>query len=151
MERPVATALGRREPDLVARRGPCQSLSARPALREDRLLAISIDERDGTAVVSELRMVEKGDDIASRRDARVADPARRLVENFACRKLQPVVPSGGANESDALAVRRPGGVDDVFEEIAGGAARQRCGAENSPMSVAGGLEDVRQDQHLARL
>ncbi len=150
MERPVAPAFGRREPDLLARGGPGQSLRARPARREGRLLAVSVDERDGAGVVSELRMIEERDEVALGRDPRVTDPPRRLVEDLARRKLQPVTPSGSAHESDALAVGRPGGVDDVFEEISGGAARQGRGSQNAPVGVSGGREDVRQDQHLAR-
>ena len=62
-QRPVAADLGRRKPDLASARRPCQSALGREFLRQSRLLAGTIDDRNRAAVVSSSRMVHEGDDI----------------------------------------------------------------------------------------
>ena len=67
-------------------------------------------------------MVEKGHQIAFRRDARMADPAGRLVENLPDRKFQAFTAVDVADDGEAAAVGRPIRPKDVFQNVAGRAA-----------------------------
>src|SRR6266542_6283302 len=123
MERAIAPALSRGEPDLLTRKGPDEALLAFPSVGECPPLSGSVDDCDRAAVVTEERMVEKRHRIASRGDAGVADPAGCLVEDLPGRELEPVAPSRRANDGKARAIRRPIGTGDVFEQVARRAAR----------------------------
>src|SRR5438105_8563425 len=122
MERALAPALSRGEPDLLARRGPGQALLACPSFGERPSLSGSVDDCDRAAIVAEERMVEKCHGIAPRRDAGMANPAGCLVQDLPGRVFEPVAPSRRANNRETYAIRRPIGISDVFEQVARRAA-----------------------------
>ncbi len=75
-----------REPELLPAGSPGEPPDGREAVGERLLLAGSIHDRERAAVVVEDRMLEEGDEAPVRRDARMADPARRLVERLSIGK-----------------------------------------------------------------
>ena len=107
---------------------PC---SAVPLLRKGLSSAGPINERQAPGVVSSKRMVDEGDRVPSRRDARVADPARGFVEPLPDRELQTHLRSELADHSQVDSVRRPVGRKDVLEDFPRRVARDRHLGERS--------------------
>ncbi len=66
-------------------------------------------------------MVDKGDGIGFRRDANVADPAVRIIEKLAGRKLEAMPALFLANDGEGVAIGGPVGKFDIFEDFTRGA------------------------------
>ena len=124
VQRAVCAGLGRREPDLIARRRPGEAALARPLGGEGRLLSGEVDDRDRPRVVQRKGVVEKRDPVRLRRQTRVADVSRGLVEHLPHRKLEARLPAEVAHDHEARPVRSPVRFLDALRDVAGRAARQ---------------------------
>ncbi len=118
--------------------------------RQHRFLSGEVHKRNRAAVVEQDRMVDERDAISPRREARVPDPTRRLVQNLARRELEPTLVRDDAHDQEVLSVGRPVGIVDLLEQLArstSGRAHsgERAGAREGRVEV--GLEE---DRHLAR-
>ena len=79
VERPAAAAGGRREPDLAAVRRPGETAHGDPTRREGRACGPRGPRRRRHPPSSpRIGMLEEGDEVAARRDARVAQVPRRV-------------------------------------------------------------------------
>src|SRR5262249_7086202 len=118
--------------------------------REDRLLSGPIEYGHVAPVVAKGRMVEEGNGVASRGDARPIHPTRRLVKRLAGRVFHAVTPLRRTNDDDGAAVRRPARARDVLEEIPRGAPREGRLRERAGRGIARREAQRVQDEHLAR-
>ncbi len=66
-----------------------------------------IHHRNNATVVHVCRVVKKSNLIASGRDARMADPAGRFIENMANRKLKTLPARHIAHDRERFSVRGP--------------------------------------------
>ena len=116
VEIPVAERRGG-EPDFTARGRPGQPLGAPESLREGFPVSAAIDDGDSPAVVVLDRMVHESDPVAAWGNARVTDPAARLVQHRTDRIFQPIQWPDVADDRQILTVRRPIRPVDVLEDL----------------------------------
>ena len=135
VEGAVRAGLRGREPDLPPRGGPGESVLARPLAGELRLLSRQVDDGDRARVVERKCVIEKGDPVAARRQPRVADVARGLVEDLAHRELDAGLPADVAHDEHRRSVRGPVDFLDSLRHVPGRPAGQR-GARQSPRADA---------------
>ncbi len=95
-------------------------------------------------------MVEERDEVALRRDARVADPAPGLVEHLADRVLEPRLARDGAHDGEVRAVGSPIGPVHVFEKLARRPARERHLRERAAPDEPARPVALEGDRELAR-
>src|SRR5438270_517435 len=70
-------------------------------------------------------MVNEGDDVSLWRDARVTDPAVRLIENFIGRELESLAAVYLPHDGHAGTIGRPVSPLDIFENLARSTADER--------------------------
>src|SRR4051812_565117 len=90
-ERTAESCRGSSEPDFISRRRPRSSNSACPAVRQVRFLPVQVNHADGAAIVAEKIVVNKRETITLGGKSQIADPARRLIQNFANGILDPAL------------------------------------------------------------
>lgn len=114
----------RRKPDFPSRRGPCETLHPGPLLGECLLASIRAKDGDGPSVITHDRiMVEEGDRVSGRRNARVADPALRGVADAPHRKFELVPAADPPHYRQPAAARGPVRAGDFLEHFPRGTAR----------------------------
>ena len=127
-------------------------MRALPDLGQRRLLPGQVHDGDRAAVIARQRMIVEGDPVALRGELRIADVPARRIEDLAGRELEPRLMADVAHDGQRGAVRRPVGIEDVFEDLARSGARQR-GPRERPRAEARveSLSAVQSQGHLARL
>ena len=140
------------EPDLGTRGRPRNAIHTLEAGRERPLVASGIDHGHRTRVVEQDRMVDKCDPIASRREARSADEARRFVEDRSGRELETPSPTDVSHHGHRGAVGCPVSSGNVVQQLAMRAAgerqpREHRGGHTLPL-VTGRVGTAEADQHL---
>ena len=126
-------AVASARPDFVASRRPRE-----PGDREragQPQFAVRVDDFHVAVVVSAQRVVDERDEAAVGRDADVAYPAGRVIQDLSDRVVEPVAVPHVARHGQTLAVGRPVGILHVLEDLAWRAARQR-----NPRQRAGRFE-----------
>src|SRR5262245_39321025 len=103
----ISTDLGPREPDLFAAWPPGQTLDAAPPLREPSHFPVEAHQNHGAHVADAGPVVQQGDVVAAGGEARMSNPARRLVEHRADRGLETVAAARVAHDGETLPIRRP--------------------------------------------
>ena len=141
-----------REPDIAGGR-PGETLRRGERLREPLHVAGEIHRGDPSAVVARRRVIDEGDQVPIRGDARVADPTVGFVQDFAGGILEPVLAGVHPDDREALPIRRPVGPEDLFQNVAwGGAAGHReLGERSDPLEAGAGGVSVHGDGHFSGL
>ena len=86
---------------------------------------------NSSLVVAKQRVVNKGYELAVRRDSGRANPSGRAVQNLACRILQTALVPRKVRDREGIAVRSPVGVLHIFKERTRGSSRDWYACQSS--------------------
>src|SRR5216683_8044722 len=96
-----------------------QTLLAQPIVRQRFLASIQVHHRHCATIISAYGMIHEGNAITLARNARMADPADRLIEDLSHGVFQAVAATNIAHDGKIVTVRPPVGPLDAFQDLAG--------------------------------
>jgi hypothetical protein len=130
---------------------PGETARAGPDIREARLFSGHVDEGNRTGVVVPRVVIDEGDVLAVGRDAHVAHPAMRFIQDFSEWILE--ILGGRLRETDCgdlFSIGRPIGGDDEGSQFARRATGRRNFGERALVLKRAVNVSVKQDGEFAR-
>src|SRR5262245_20984102 len=89
------------EPYFVTLRRPCQSVNATPLFRKHSSIPVNVNNTYRSSIVPLRRMTDESDQVASRREADVTDPAGCLIQHLVSWVFETIHPSEIAHNDQA--------------------------------------------------